>query len=100
MSRGIRRRNPKKARDVEPPLDTKRALINAIKQERGCFFCRERTAICLEFHHINPQTKRFSISEFRKYPFRVVLKEIEKCAVLCANCHRKVHGGMLPPLHF
>jgi len=45
-----------------------------------------------DFHHIDPATKQFSIGtngHCRKW--EDVLIEIEKCIILCANCHRIEH---------
>jgi L-lysine 2,3-aminomutase len=45
----------------------------------------------LEFDHINQETKMSCISEMIRdqRPWRVILKEIAKCEVRCANCHRR-----------
>ena len=46
----------------------------------------------LEFHHKDPSQKEFNVS--RKGHCRSwerVKKEIEKCDLLCANCHREIH---------
>jgi predicted HNH restriction endonuclease len=46
----------------------------------------------LEFHHINPANKIFSISNKRRVLLtEEVLNEADKCILLCANCHRHVH---------
>lgn len=46
----------------------------------------------LEFHHINPKEKDFSPSKLKRYKFNeVVKKELDKCMLLCANCHREIH---------
>jgi hypothetical protein len=57
-----------------------------------CESCEENHPACLEFHHINPKEKKFSIGRINDYMSWKALKcEIEKCRVLCANCHRKEH---------
>lgn len=50
----------------------------------------------LEFHHINPEEKRFSIGNVTRRPFTpenviLIMEEIEKCVLLCSNCHRELH---------
>lgn len=46
----------------------------------------------LEFHHINPAQKDFSISHVKSYAFSQTIKdELNKCNLLCANCHREEH---------
>lgn len=63
-----------------------------LKLKLKCSKCEENHPACLEFHHIDPSQKSFTISSMiRKLPKEDILKEIEKCQVLCANCHRKEH---------
>ena len=47
----------------------------------------------LEFHHNNSSGKDFSISE-KGYTrsWTKVKEELDKCMLLCANCHREVHA--------
>lgn len=43
----------------------------------------------LEFHHRDPTTKSFSIASGLTPAFEVLLKEAQKCDLVCANCHRE-----------
>ena len=46
----------------------------------------------LEFHHLNPEEKDFSISSAgTTRSFERIKKEIDKCILVCANCHREIH---------
>lgn len=46
----------------------------------------------LEFHHTEKKGKEFDISKYRGYQINdCILKELEKCVLLCSNCHRKEH---------
>lgn len=45
----------------------------------------------LEFHHKNPNEKEFSISSKNIRSFEAYLKEVDKCILLCSNCHREIH---------
>lgn len=46
----------------------------------------------LEFHHRNPSEKEFAISKFKTKRFcEETKKELDKCDLLCANCHREQH---------
>ena len=48
----------------------------------------------LEFHHVNPDTKNFGIgSKGYTRSWEIVKKELDKCIILCANCHRELHSG-------
>ena len=49
----------------------------------------------LDFHHRDPETKKFGISvDGITRSWSRVKNEIEKCVLLCANCHREVHAGI------
>lgn len=50
----------------------------------------------LEFHHLNPSEKDFSISNQKSTTMnRVIKKELDKCLLVCSNCHREIHGGVI-----
>lgn len=49
----------------------------------------------LEFHHINPLEKEFTIQENCNRSWDTIKNEIQKCALLCANCHREVHANII-----
>jgi hypothetical protein len=65
--------------------------IREYKRAKGCSRCVETDPRCLDFHHLDSKTKEFSISNaFRMgYSLERIFLEIEKCILLCANCHRK-----------
>ena len=44
----------------------------------------------LEFHHIDPSKKDFNIGMAAK-SWSTTLKELDKCMLVCANCHREEH---------
>lgn len=47
----------------------------------------------LEFHHTDPNEKDFSISMSKLLKFdNVIKKELDKCILLCSNCHKEEHG--------
>lgn len=70
-----------------------RRRVYDYKKTQKCELCPESDPICLDFHHRDPATKEYEISEAaqKNISFERVLVEIQKCAVLCANCHRKQH---------
>lgn len=51
----------------------------------------------LEFHHIDPQTKSFGLTDSNAVTkaLEKQLEEARKCVLLCANCHRGLHAGYL-----
>jgi hypothetical protein len=76
-------------RYVNPNKESRKLWLQKYKAERGCARCKENDPICLDFNHINPTTKLFQISKFRFSSMDKLQTEIDKCEVLCANCHRK-----------
>lgn len=55
----------------------------------GCTDCGYNTyAEALDFDHLDPTTKVFSPSDRLTASWARVIAEIEKCEVVCANCHR------------
>lgn len=57
-----------------------------------CGYAKNLSA--LEFHHINPKDKKFQIDlrVFSNLSLDRLTEEINKCMLLCANCHREVHN--------
>jgi len=52
----------------------------------------DRSINGLEFHHIDPIKKEFTLSQVRLCKMTDKIKEeLDKCLLLCANCHREVH---------
>lgn len=48
----------------------------------------------LDFHHIEPSEKDYTISGGTK-SFETLKKEVDKCVLVCANCHREIHAGII-----
>ena len=66
-------------------------IIDKYKESHPCS-CGENNITCLEFHHRDESTKEFSISEGKGRSTSMVQKEMDKCNVLCKNCHTKLHN--------
>lgn len=48
----------------------------------------------LDFHHLDPRQKDFTISSVKNTQLTEdIYKELDKCVLLCANCHREVHAN-------
>ncbi len=49
---------------------------------------------CFEFHHLDPSQKDFNLDvrSLSNRSFEKSLSEVEKCQLLCANCHREAHN--------
>jgi hypothetical protein len=67
--------------------------LEEYKSALKCSMCGEDHPACLEFHHLDPTTKEKGISKMVNHGMSKenILKEAEKCVILCSNCHRKLH---------
>lgn len=76
-----------------------RSWVNDCKRERGCSRCERDDYRCLEFHHTAPEAKDMAIGEMitHGYGRETLGTEMEKCTVLCANCHRREHYDLPEP---
>ncbi len=56
-----------------------------------CKECGEDNPRVLDFHHLDPTTKHRNIAVMKagRWGTEAIQKEIDKCIVLCSNCHRK-----------
>jgi hypothetical protein len=62
------------------------------KATQECKECGEKETCVLDLHHIDSSTKDYSIGSMSvNISWTRLEKEISKCIVLCANCHRKLH---------
>lgn len=74
---------------------TKMKLIDAMGGKcQCCGYDKYRGA--LEFHHLDPDGKDQTIANMivRPKALKNILNEIKKCILVCANCHREIHGGL------
>ena len=55
-----------------------------------CISCGASDPVVLEFHHREGKDNAVSEMVAGGYPIHTIQKEIDKCDVLCANCHRKL----------
>lgn len=72
----------------------RRDAFQEYKATLQCLICPENDPSCLDFHHKDPNEKDFQVSQIADVSKERFLAEIAKCAVLCANCHRKLHAGL------
>lgn len=65
----------------------RRDLIRNLKS-KPCTDCGSMFhPICMDFDHTKGE-KLFNITAGARRPLSVLMAEIEKCEVVCANCHR------------
>ena len=75
--------------------DKRRVTFNAefLREERskGCCKCKESRYYVIDFHHLNPGEKSFTIGATNRWTKTQLEKEIKKCIRLCKNCHAELH---------
>lgn len=67
--------------------------IKAIQYKGGsCVKCGYNKSVhALEFHHLDKNEKDFGIGAANK-SWEIIKKELDKCILVCANCHREIHS--------
>ena len=45
----------------------------------------------MDFHHINPEDKIYDVKVLMTRRWELIKEEIDKCILLCSNCHRELH---------
>jgi 5-methylcytosine-specific restriction endonuclease McrA len=71
-------------------IDEARQAVRVYLTNHPCVDCGETDPVVLEFDHVRGR-KRSTVERlvYQGYGLRVVMSEIEKCDVRCANCHRR-----------
>jgi len=55
-----------------------------------CEMCGESDPVVLEFHHAGEKTREVSAIVYQSDSILSLIEEINKCRVLCSNCHRRL----------
>jgi predicted transcriptional regulator len=80
---------------TEKTVDRMQNLKRQMVQYKGgeCVRCGYKKYFgALEFHHLNPSEKDFNPSSLKRYKFDDRIKnELDKCILVCSNCHREIH---------
>ena len=79
--------------DVERKKEKKRKAIRY--KGGGCNVCGyDKSFSALEFHHIDPSSKEKEPHLLNSLSWDKQKEELDKCILLCANCHREVHDRL------
>lgn len=69
-------------------------ILHVIYKGSKCELCGyDKCLAALEFHHIESREKEKLISRMRYHSFDKVKPELDKCKLVCSNCHREIHYG-------
>jgi len=66
-------------------------FIDDFKKNRQCTKCGDKRFYVLDFHHISNKEFEIAMAHSRGISKERLLKELDKCELLCANCHRELH---------
>lgn len=71
----------------------RRNKIKAVEYKGGvCQRCKGTFDPCIyDFHHVDPAQKDAIIAMLLSRPWSVIAEELDKCILLCSNCHRLIH---------
>ena len=72
----------------------RRAIKKMLIEYKGskCEYCGyDKCMRALEFHHLNPNEKDFGLSRCLSKSIPLLKKEVDKCILLCSNCHAEEH---------
>jgi transcription elongation factor Elf1 len=65
--------------------------VSKYKSKLKCSKCEENHPATMDFHHKGKKDQQISKMVNDGYSVNRIKKEMEKCEILCANCHRKLH---------
>lgn len=93
-------KNAKRTRCAKCSVEAVKLRRKRIKQKAvdllggkcsNCGYSKSLNA--LQFHHLDPSKKELSIArQAYTLSWNTVLKELDKCILLCANCHAELHS--------
>jgi hypothetical protein len=87
-----------KCRSEQVTAQRRRLKLKLVEEAGGrCVLCGyDRYPGALQFHHVDPAAKAFGLSRDGFYrSLSRARVEAQKCALLCANCHAEVEGGLI-----
>ena len=97
LSKVIKHGKKKKVSNTEAVESWRKRKKKALVEYKGgkCQCCGYSRCIeALEFHHLDPNIKSFTISGKSK-SFNSLKSEVDKCILVCSNCHKEIHAGLI-----
>lgn len=99
MAKETRTYKDRAAYNIAAVIKRRRKLKELSVQFKGgkCIFCGySKYSGALELHHKDPASKDFSLSvRGLTRSWERIKEELEKCVLVCSNCHREIHAGLI-----
>ena len=97
-----KRKYKDRAESIKKAVDKRRKKIKemAVVYKGGkCNICGYFRYIgALEFHHIDERKKSFGLSmDGLTRSWERTRRELDKCILVCSNCHKEIHAGLKQP---
>jgi len=74
-------------------LRDRQNMVNGYKSDHGCEKCGITDFRVLDLHHRDLSEKEMAVSQMlKRRSLKTIKSEMDKCSVLCANCHRITHA--------
>lgn len=85
------------SQNVVNHIKKRKADLASVFHSKCCICGFDAYPEALEFHHVHPEEKEFGItaSDAVTKSLGKQLKELRKCILVCANCHRGIHQGYI-----
>src|SRR5574341_613506 len=72
---------------------SQKKLLMIERFSNKCNDCQQSFPPCVyDFHHFDPSQKDINIGNKMGWSLKRLMKELDKCIMLCANCHRIRHN--------
>ena len=88
-------RNCSSQKNIERQQINKQKAV-AYKGGKCCICGYSKSLRSLNFHHTDPIQKEFSIAKHKCLNWADTQQELDKCVLVCANCHGEIHDNITP----
>jgi len=92
----VEKQKERRKRDADIQKEKRYSLKRELIDMKGgkCIACGyDRYIGALDFHHLNENEKIYNVGTLISGGSRLkAIVEIQKCILLCSNCHRELHG--------
>lgn len=83
----VRRQKARELKGRQTRLKRGQQYIYNILKDAKCVDCKYDNWLALEFDHLPEYSKKFDVSQMYSKSLEAIQKEIDKCEIVCSNCH-------------